>query len=339
MPFAVLGAGSFGTALANCLALRGKNVVLGCRDPEQARVINETRHNPRHLKEHELAPSLTATSSLEDALDEAEHIILAVPTQSLRDVLERLRKFHLEGRRYLSLSKGIEISTGLLPDQIFASVLTGNSEARRTDESFSVLSGPSHAEEVVRNLPTAVIVASRDAEAALDWQSALNAPRFRVYTSGDVLGVEMGAAAKNVIAIAAGAACALKLGDNARAALATRGLAEIIRLGAAMGADPATLAGLAGVGDLMVTCYSEHSRNFRFGMALGRGMSPEQAAAEIGEVVEGAHTVKALVSFARRYGVELPISEGVHALLCEGAALQDVMGRLLFREPKAEAGA
>ena len=331
MSIAIIGAGSFGTAIANSLALRGIEITFWCRDAEQARIINEEHRNPKHLKDYDLAPSLRATSELDTALSGAEHVILAVPTQSLRDVLERISKLGEDvagGKRYLSLAKGIEINTGLLPDKIFDSVMPG--------ASFSILSGPSHAEEVVKNLPTAVIVASRDSDAALDWQARLNSPRFRIYTSRDVTGVEIGAAVKNVIAIAAGTAFALQLGDNARAALATRGLAEIIRLGAAMGADPATLAGLAGVGDLMVTCYSEHSRNFRFGMAIGRGMSPSEAAEQIGEVVEGAHTVKALVSFARKYGVELPISEGVYALLYKGAALDDVIERLLFRKSKWE---
>ncbi|MBR1673292.1 MAG: NAD(P)-dependent glycerol-3-phosphate dehydrogenase [Fretibacterium sp.] len=327
MPISILGAGSFGTAIAHSLASRGERALLWCRDPEQACSINEKHENPRHLKGCALSSSLTATSSLSAAL-EPGHVILAVPTQSLRAVLERVRSFPVGGKRFLCLSKGIEISTGLMPDQIFDEMMP--------KASFSVLSGPSHAEEVVRELPTAVIVASHEPEAALEWQELLNSPRFRVYTSGDVTGVELGAAVKNVIAIAAGTAYALELGDNARAALATRGLAEIMRLGMAMGAELSTLAGLAGVGDLMVTCYSLHSRNFRFGMAIGRGAGPDEAAAEIGEVVEGAHTVRALVALARSRGVELPISEGVHALLYEGAALQDVIGRLLFREPRAE---
>ena len=188
----------------------------------------------------------------------------------------------------------------------------------------------------MRDLPTAVIAASEDLEVAMDWQARMNSPHFRVYTSGDVLGVEMGAAVKNVIAIAVGVACALELGDNARAALATRGLAEIMRLGVAMGANPLTLAGLAGVGDLMATCYSAHSRNFRFGLAVGRGKTPALAAEEVGEVVEGAHTVRALTAYARRAGIELPIAEGVFAFLYEGASLHEVIEGLLFREPKPE---
>lgn len=328
MRITVLGAGSFGTALANHAARTGCEVVLWCRTGEQARYINEHHRNPRYLKDYSLLESLRATEDLEEALGPAERVILALPTQSMRGILERLASLPLEGRSFLSLAKGIEISTGLMPRAVFDSVLPGR--------PYSALSGPSHAEEVVRELPTAVIVASADPADALEWQSALNSPRFRIYTSGDVTGVELGGAVKNVIAIAVGIAHSLSVGDNAKAALATRGLAEIMRLGAAMGASPLTLAGLAGVGDLMVTCYSQHSRNFRFGAAIGRGASPESAAAEIGQVVEGAHTTKALVAYARRMGIELPISEGVHAVLYEGAGLQDVINRLLFREPKPE---
>ena len=328
MSLAILGAGSFGTAVANHVARTGEDAVLWCRTVEQARHINERHRNPRYLKDYPLVEALRATADLEEALGGAERVILALPTQSLRGVLERLAPLHLEGRRFLSLAKGIEIATGFMPGAVFDQVLPGR--------SYSALSGPSHAEEVVRELPTAVIVASEDPATALEWQATLNTPRFRVYTSGDVTGVELGGAVKNVIAIAVGIAHSLAAGDNAKAALTTRGLAEIMRLGTALGASPLTLAGLAGVGDLMVTCYSSHSRNFRFGAAIGRGASPESAAAEIGQVVEGAHTAKALVAYARKMGIELPISEGVHAVLYESAALQDVIDGLLFREPKPE---
>lgn len=328
MSLAVLGAGSFGTAVADHAARVGREVVLWCRGGDQARHINERHRNPRYLKEYPLEASLRATAVLEEALEGADRVVLALPTQSLRSVLERLAPLSPEGRGFLSLAKGIEIATGLMPHRIFEEVLPGS--------SYSALSGPSHAEEVVRDLPTAVIVASKDPATAVEWQKLLNAPRFRVYTSGDVVGVELGGAVKNIIAIAVGIAHSLSVGDNARAALATRGLAEIMRLGSAMGASPLTLAGLAGVGDLMATCYSAHSRNFRFGAAIGRGASADSAASEIGQVVEGAHTVKALVAYARTKGIELPISEGVHAILYEGAVLQDVIERLLFREPKPE---
>lgn len=330
MRFSVLGAGSFGTAVANNLARRGKDVSLWCRSAEQARAINETHRNPKRLKDNDLDPSLTAINDLEDAVKSADRIIVAVPTQNLRDVLENiaLLDLPLRDKHFLSLSKGIEISTGLMPHQIFEEIMPGC--------SFTALCGPSHAEEVVRDLPTAVIAASDDFNAALSWQNELNSPHFRVYTSSDVIGVEMGAAVKNVIAIAVGVSHSMKFGDNAKAALTTRGLAEIMRLGIVMGADPLTFAGLAGVGDLMATCYSVHSRNFRFGMAIGQGLSPEQAFAEIGEVVEGAHTVRALAAYAEKAGIELPISGGVNAILYEGASLKDVIGKLLFREPKPE---
>ena len=180
------------------------------------------------------------------------------------------------------------------------------------------------------------VTASRDEATAKEWQDLLNTPQFRVYSSKDLPGVELGGAVKNIIAIAVGAAIALEMGDNAKAALATRGLAEIMRLGVAMGADPLTLSGLAGVGDLIVTCYSLHSRNLRFGMAIGRGLSFEKAAAEIGQVVEGAYTTKAVVNHARREGVELPVAESVYKILYEGAALPEVIKMLMLRDPKPE---
>lgn len=330
MRFSVLGAGSFGTAVANNLARRGKDVALWCRSAEQAQAINDNHRNPKRLKDSDLDLSLTAHSDLEHAVKSADGIIVAVPTQNLRDLLENIALLGVpvQGKLFLSLSKGIEISSGLMPHQVFEEMLPGC--------SFSALCGPSHAEEVVRDLPTAVIAASDDFSAALSWQNELNSPHFRVYTSSDVIGVEMGAAVKNVIAIAVGISHSLNFGDNARAALTTRGLAEIMRLGIVMGADPLTFAGLAGVGDLMATCYSVHSRNFRFGMAIGRGLSPEQAFAEIGEVVEGAYTAEALSAYAGKAGIELPISGAVHSILYEGASLKEVIGKLLFREPKPE---
>jgi glycerol-3-phosphate dehydrogenase (NAD(P)+) len=199
-----------------------------------------------------------------------------------------------------------------------------------------VLSGPSHAEEVCVGLPTALVAASDDDASALRWQEIFNNERLRVYTSRDVKGVELGGAMKNVIAIAVGIARAIGFGDNSVAALATRGLAEITRYGAHIGANPATFAGLAGIGDLMVTCYSAHSRNLRFGMAIGSGKQAGEAAAEIGQVVEGFHTTRALVAKARAEKIELPVSEGVYRVLYEGVPVREVMSGLLFRKPRPE---
>ena len=333
MNLTILGAGSFGTAMAAHGARLGYDVRLWCRTSAQAEAINRTRANPRYQKGHKLSEEVRADSDFRKCAAFADNIVLAVPAQSLRDVLARLTSDGVKNKNLLSLAKGMEISSGKLPHQVVKEVLPPSSSV-----TYSALSGPSHAEEVIRDLPTAVVVASESLETAREWQKTLNSPHFRVYTSGDLLGVELGGAVKNVIAIAVGISESLNFGDNAKAALATRGMAEIIRLGTALGAAPLTLAGLAGTGDLMVTCYSHHSRNLRFGLAVGRGLSPEEAASEIGQVIEGAHTVKALVTYARRAGIELPIAEGVHAVVHEGASVEQAIEKLLFRDPKPELG-
>jgi glycerol-3-phosphate dehydrogenase (NAD(P)+) len=333
MNLTILGAGSFGTAMAVHGARLGYDVRLWCRSSAQAESINKTRVNPRYHKGHKLSEEIRADSDFAKCVAFADNIVLAVPTQSLRDVLERLASAGVENKNLLSLAKGIEISSGKLPHQIAKEVL---SSQELSSVVYSALSGPSHAEEVIRDLPTAVVVASGVHEAAREWQKILNSPHFRIYTSGDLLGVELGGAVKNVIAIAVGISESLNFGDNAKAVLTTRGMAEIIRLGTVLGAAPLTLAGLAGAGDLMVTCYSHHSRNLRFGLAVGRGLSAEEAASEIGQVVEGTHTVKALVAYARKAGIELPIAEGVHAVVHEGASVGQALEKLLFRDPKPE---
>ncbi|MDR1649907.1 MAG: NAD(P)-dependent glycerol-3-phosphate dehydrogenase [Synergistaceae bacterium] len=333
MNLTIFGAGSFGTALAAHGARLGYDVRLWCRSPAQAEAINKTRVNPRCHKGHRLGEEVRADPDFEKCVAFANAVVLAVPAQSLRDILERLASTGVKNKSLLNLAKGMEISSGKLPHQIAEEVLPPDSYP---SVAYSALSGPSHAEEVIRDLPTAVVVASRSGEAAREWQKILNSPHFRVYTSGDLPGVELSGAVKNIIAIAVGISESLNFGDNAKAALATRGLAEIIRLGAALGVSPLTFAGLASVGDLMVTCYSRHSRNLRFGLAIGRGLSAEEAASEVGQVVEGAHTVKALVAYARKAGIELPIAEGVHSVVHEGAPIEQVIEKLLFREPKPE---
>jgi glycerol-3-phosphate dehydrogenase (NAD(P)+) len=328
MNLAILGAGSFGTAMSNHAARLGYGVRLWCRNPAQAEAINSQRMNPRYLKGCKLHEEVRADTRLERVVAFGEKVVLAVPTQSLRDVFQGLRPLNLDGKDFLSLAKGMEISSGKLPHQIAEDLLP--------EISYSALSGPSHAEEVVRELPTAVVVASRSHQTAREWQKTLNSPHFRIYTGDDLMGVELGGAIKNIIAIAVGISQSMNFGDNAKAALATRGLAEMARLGAVLGTAPLTLTGLAGTGDLMVTCYSHHSRNLRFGLAIGRGLSVVEAASEIGQVVEGAHTVKALVAYARKAAIELPIAEGVHAVLYEGASIEQALNKLLFREPKPE---
>lgn len=330
MKLTVLGAGSFGSAIANHAAGMGHDVLLWCRRAEQAEAINKTRENPDYHRGIKLHPSLSAGKDLEECLAFSNRLILAIPAQFQRGILENIaqspanrRGFHL-----LNLAKGIEIGTGCFMHQIASELLPS--------ASYSVLSGPSHAEEVARGMPTALVAASTEERRAVAWQELLNNRRLRVYTSDDVQGVEIGGAMKNVIAIAVGVARSMEFGDNSIAALVTRGLAEIMRYGAFTGANPITLAGLTGIGDLMVTCYSMYSRNLRFGLAVGRGKTPEEAAGEIGQVVEGMHTCRALVLRARMDGVELPLSEGIYRVLYEEASVADVLTELLFRDPKPE---
>lgn len=333
MKLTILGAGSFGSALSDHTARLGIQPLVWCRNSAQAEIINTQHFNPRYLKGYRLNDAVYATTDLEKAMLHSDAIVLALPTQSLRELFQNLQELMRKGiflneKNFLSLAKGIEINTGKLPRQIFADFFP--------KFSYSALSGPSHAEEIIRNLPTAVVIASSLEKDALEWQSLLNSAHLRIYTSTDLIGIELGGAVKNIIAIAVGIARSLNFGDNATAALATRGLAEIMRLGASMGAAPLTFAGLAGAGDLMVTCYSHHSRNLRFGLAIGRGLNLEEASAEIGQVVEGAHTVRALVDYARKNGIELPIAEGVYAVLYEGASIDNILSKLLFRDPKPE---
>ena len=324
----IFGAGSWGTALAHVLSSNGHDICLWCRRSQQARAITATGKNPDYLSFAELSPHIITTSSLAEAAIFSQRWILAVPSQGVRSLLENLKPLAPQNVKLCNLAKGIEISSGKLLNEVCHEALPGG--------VYSVLSGPSHAEEVVQGLPTAVAVASTLLEEAFEWQILIGRETFRVYTSRDVAGVEIGGAMKNVIAIAAGATHGMKLGDNAKAALVTRGLAEMLRLGIVLGGNPLTFSGLAGAGDLMVTCYSEHSRNFRLGKAVGEGVRVEEALASLGQVAEGYYTVKALESHRRRYGVDLPISTAVYKVLHEGASPREILEEILLREQKPE---
>lgn len=324
----VFGAGSWGTALADLLARKGHHTTLWCRRPEQARAINSTGRNPDYLKTSDLSPSLEAVSSLEEASGNSELHVCAIPTQNVRGFLEEAKAFWPGDARMCNVAKGIEISTGMRISQIVSEVLP-----RCT---YSVLSGPSHAEEVIDGKPTAVVIASATPGEAELWQDIFSGRSFRAYSSDDVAGVEIGGAVKNVIAIAAGIAASREMGYNTLAALACRGLAEVMRLGARCGAHPLTLAGLAGVGDLMVTCFSNLSRNYKLGKAIGEGMSLDEAMRSLGQVAEGAYTVDALVKHARELGVELPLTEAVHRILYDGVSPECIMVSFFGRELKPE---
>jgi glycerol-3-phosphate dehydrogenase (NAD(P)+) len=314
----VVGGGSWGSVFAALLAERGHQVTLACRDPLQARVIAETGRNPRYVREADL--SAVAATTVEDApVPEAELVCLAVPSRAFGEVARALPGT----APVLSLAKGLDPASG----QRLSTVVRGRPVA--------VLSGPNHAEEIAAGLPAAAVIASGDEELALRLQEELMSPRFRVYVNTDVVGVELCAATKNVIALAAGAVDGLEVGDNAKAAIITRGLAEMARLGEAAGGRPETFSGLAGMGDLVVTCWSRHSRNRRAGELIARGASPEEALAEIAMAVEGLSTAPALRDLARGLGVELPITEAVCQIL-SGASLTELATGLMGRKPTGE---
>jgi glycerol-3-phosphate dehydrogenase (NAD(P)+) len=314
----VVGGGSWGSAFACMLRDRGHAVVLACRDPEQARVIAEIGRNPKYLTEVSLHG--IDASTVDDApLVDAELVVLAVPSRSFGAVARALPG----GAPVLSLTKGLDPASG---ERLSTLV---------RDRPVAVLSGPNFAEEVARGLPAAAVIASQDGYLAGQLQHAVNSTAFRVYVNPDPVGVELCAAAKNVIALATGGVDGLRLGDNAKAALITRGLAEIARLGEACGARPETFFGLAGLGDLTVTCWSRHGRNRQAGELIAQGSTPEEAAAQIGQVVEGLTTAPVLRDLAARVGVELPITEGVCAVLA-GQDLNELAATLMGRKPTEE---
>jgi glycerol-3-phosphate dehydrogenase (NAD(P)+) len=318
MKAVVVGGGSWGTAFSRLLADRGHDVTLACRDPDQAREIAETGRNPRYLQQVDLR-GVAAAPMDEAPIAEADVAVLAVPSRAFRDVVHALPG----SSPLLSLTKGLDPHTG---DRLSTLV-----EGR----SVAVLSGPNMAEEIAAGLPTAAAIASEDVELAERLQDEINSLAFRVYVNPDLVGVELCAAAKNVIALAAGGVDGLRLGDNAKAALITRGLAEMARLGEASGAQPDTFAGLAGMGDLIVTCWHPSGRNRRAGELIAQGRSPEEAAREIGQTVEGLSTAPALRDLAARLQIELPITEGVCTILA-GASLSELVAGLMGRRPTEE---
>jgi glycerol-3-phosphate dehydrogenase (NAD(P)+) len=318
MKIVVVGGGSWGTAFSRLLADRGHDVTLACRDPEQARAIRETGRNPRYLRVVDLR-GIPAAPIAEAPVAEADLVVVALPSRAFAAVVRDLPG----GAPILSLTKGLDPATG---ERLSTLV-----RAR----PVAVLSGPNMAEEVAVGLPTAAAIASEDAALAEELQHAINSTVFRVYVNDDLVGVELCAAAKNVIALAAGGVDGLGLGDNAKAALISRGLAEMTRLGLACGARPETFAGLAGMGDLVVTCWSRHGRNRHAGELIAQGATPEEAASTIGQVIEGLTTAPVLRDLSRRLGIELPITDGVCDVL-EGRSLAELVAGLMGRRPTEE---
>lgn len=324
----LLGAGAWGTALALAARRAGREVTLWARNESQAKTIAEKQRNPAYLPGVELDKGIAATHELDTAVATAEAILLVVPAQQLRALCYRLAKLDDLGAPLVICAKGIEQQTGLLPSDVAAEVLPG----RR----LAVLSGPSFAGEVARNLPTAVTLACEDKETGEALVAALGSKAFRPYLAADVIGAQVGGAVKNVIAIACGIAMGLRLGDNARAALITRGLAEIARLNAALGGEPETMQGLSGLGDLMLTCSSMTSRNYSLGFALGEDMSLAEILGSRKSVSEGIYTASAVVELAARHGIEMPISTAVDRVLRDQTAIEEAIEALLARPFKAE---
>ncbi|MEX2527402.1 MAG: NAD(P)H-dependent glycerol-3-phosphate dehydrogenase [Gemmatimonadota bacterium] len=327
----VVGAGSWGTALAALLARENHEVVLWGYEEEAVAAIRNRRENPAYLPDIELPAGLKATTSLAEAVAGAEVVVSVSPAQHVGRVMAEAAPHMEPDVQVVSASKGIELGTLRRMDQVFRDLLTMDQMAR-----FTVLSGPSFALEVANREPTAVVVASHGPDAALRAQHLFQTDRFRVYTNSDVVGVELGGALKNVIALAAGVVAGLGFGHNTRSALMTRGLAEITRLGTAMGASRSTFSGLAGMGDLVLTCTGELSRNRTVGFRLGQGESLEEIVADSTQVAEGIPTAAAAHALARRNDVEMPICSQVHDMLSQGCSPLEAVENLMLRAPKPE---
>jgi glycerol-3-phosphate dehydrogenase (NAD(P)+) len=331
---AVMGAGAWGTVLAKVLVDAGgpeAEVTLWARRSDVAEQINATRYNPAYLPGTLLPPGIRATADATEALSGASTVLLGVPAQTMRANLERWADSLADGATLVSMAKGIELGTLMRMSQVIVSV-TGADPAE-----VAVISGPNLASEIAECQPAATVVACGDSGRAVALQRMLNSGYFRPYTNSDVVGTEIGGACKNVIALACGMAAGVGLGENTAAAIITRGLAEIMRLGIALGAKGATLAGLAGVGDLVATCTSPHSRNRSFGERLGRGGTMESAMrAGEGHVVEGVTSCEAVLALASSYDVEMPLTDAVHRVCHKGLSVDEAMALLLGRRTKPE---
>lgn len=326
-PIAVLGGGSFGTALANLLADNGQRVHLWMRDAAQAEAIRVQRENPRYLKGIKVHPAVEPVTDLAATLQASELVFVVLPSSALRAALQPVADL-LAGKMLVSTTKGIEAQTFKLMSQILEEIAP---QAR-----IGVLSGPNLAREIAEHALTATVVASEDEALCQRVQQALHGRTFRVYASRDRFGVELGGALKNVYAIMSGMAAALGMGENTKSMLITRALAEMTRFAVKMGANPMTFLGLAGVGDLIVTCSSPKSRNYQVGFALGQGLSLEDAVARLGEVAEGVNSIRVLKARADQLGVYMPLVAGLHAILFEGRTLEQVIGLLMSGEPKTD---
>jgi glycerol-3-phosphate dehydrogenase (NAD(P)+) len=330
--FAILGDGAWGTCVALLLAQRSENsVTLWSARAESARELREKRENKRLLPGVKIPQNVHLTADIEEAVSGVDYLIAAIPTVYLRATLQRVSGFIPADRPMVSLAKGLEVDTFLRPTEILRELLG--------PRPLAVLSGPSHAEEVSSGKPTTVVAASADSDLARSVQQQFANERFRVYTNDDMIGVELAGALKNVIGIAAGICDGLGFGDNAKAALLTRGLVEMARFGVALGALQHTFYGLAGLGDLITTCVSPHGRNRMVGSRLGRGEKLSQILASMNMVAEGVYTTRSVHERAQRMGIEMPITTEVFRVLYQDKEAQQAVGDLMLREPKGERGA
>lgn len=325
----VIGAGSWGTALAIQLARNGHRAILWGRELDEMRDMIEHRYNARYLPDIRFPEGLEPVEQLDELLDQTQNLLIVVPSAGFRSVMQTIKPSLNSDARIMWATKGLEDGSGKLLHEVLV-------EELGKDTPYAVVSGPSFAREVAKGLPTAVTVASYDDEFRTEAASWLHGDTFRVYSSMDVVGVELGGAVKNVLAIAAGISDGLGFGANARAAIITRGLAEIMRLGASLGAHPETLMGLSGMGDLVLTCTDDQSRNRRMGLALGRGKSVESTMREIGQAVEGVGTAKVVQLVAERCGVEMPICHQVFRTLYESHPAKAAVSELLSRNQRSE---
>ncbi len=332
MKICIIGAGSWGTALSMLLAEKKHDVRLWAREPEIVESINKKHNNCVYLTDVDLPRNISAWSDLVDALKDAEVVVFATPSHTIREIAEKARPLLKGTERVVTVAKGIEMDTFMTMSQVLSQVLDGVI----SDDHIGVLSGPSHAEEVSRHMPTTVVSSSNSKQTSLFIQHLFMTPRFRVYVNRDIIGVEVSGAVKNIMAIAAGIGDGADLGDNAKAALITRGLAEMRRLGIKLGASQETFAGLTGVGDLIVTCTSRHSRNRNVGFRIGKGEKMKDITSSMTMVAEGVKTTRSVHLWAKSMNVNMPITEKVYQVLFEDLSPREAVHQLMTRDPKEE---
>ncbi len=324
----LLGGGSWGTALSKLLSENGHDVTVWLRNETQVRELTLKRVNEKYLPKVKIPENIVFTSNINEAAKDAEILLMVIPTQMAREVLKQIKDEYKDGKIIINASKGIEIGTMKL--------VSGIVKEETKNSVFAVLSGPSHAEEVGLSMPTAITVACENMDVAEEIQDIFMSEYFRVYTNDDVIGAELGGALKNIIALGAGISDGVGYGDNAKAALMNRGIVEIARLGVAMGADVHTFFGLTGIGDLIVTCTSKHSRNWNAGYLIGQGLTKDEAIKKIGMIVEGIPTTYAAYALCKKLNVDMPIVVAMYDILENNADVQETVNKLMLRDKKEE---